>query len=177
MGRLTEARARARDAVAECVERPFFLRLNGKDDALWVSDLPRLSGQTERAEDALGALGIVCRLEPCSRLWRMDWTAQRYAMALEGLPARPPGLPKDASLHPAYALCRLMLLHFAPLDRQPMDLVRRVFKLCEGPRGVLLNAVPGLHAECAALLRHREALPHAAGRVLAEWLEEQAEEG
>ena len=47
----------------------------------------------------------------------------------------------------------------------------------EGPRGVLLNAVPGLHAECAALLRHREALPHAAGRVLAEWLEEQAEEG
>ena len=107
---------------------------------------------------------------------RLDWTAEAWRSRLEGLPAQPPPLPANEELHPAYALCRLLLMHPAPLERQPMEMVRRVLKLT-AQDGALKRAIPALHGLCAQRLRRGEALPSAAGGILAAWLAGQERKG
>ena len=79
-------------------------------------------------------------------------------------------MPRDEALHPAYALSRLLLLHPAPVERQPMAQVREVAKLAAGAPGPLLAAVPALAGEAARRLRMGMPLAEGAGRVLADWI-------
>ena len=150
-----------------------FLHDAREDDALWVTDLPARTAELEGVRASLNALGVTCRLDASRRLWRLDPSCERYAEALAKLPNEPPPFPNDDRLRPAYALCRLLWLHPAPLAAQPMEPIRRVIKLSQGATDPMLRAVPRLHAECAALLRERLPLPHAAGRVLSLWIQKE----
>lgn len=155
-------------------DKPFFLRLDSDDHALWACDLPRRTQVLETVKNALGELSVVCIVDEKNRLWHMDWTKERYDRVLGGLPGTAPPLPEDDALHTTYALCRLLLCHPAPLGVQPCEALRRVLKLCAGNRAQLIKAVPQIHAESAERLRRGLPLANAAGRVLAGWLSEQA---
>lgn len=149
---------------------PCFVRLCMDHGALWVSDLPRRTDRLAPALSALVALGIRCDTDPATGLWRLDWTAEGWRERLERLPDCLPALPRDEALHPAYALCRLLLLHPAPVERQPMAQVREMAKLAAGAPGPLLAAVPALTGEAARCLRMGLPLAEGAGRVLADWI-------
>lgn len=149
---------------------PCFVRLCMDHGALWVSDLPRRTDRLAPALSALVALGIRCDTDPTTGLWRLDWTAEGWRERLERLPDCLPALPRDEALHPAYALCRLLLLHPAPVERQPMAQVREMAKLTAGAPGPLLAAVPALTGEAARCLRMGLPLAEGAGRVLADWI-------
>lgn len=149
---------------------PCFVRLCMDHSALWVSDLPRRTDRLAPALSALVALGIRCDTDPATGLWRLDWTAEGWRERLERLPDCLPALPRDEALHPAYALCRLLLLHPAPVERQPMAQVREMAKLTAGAPGPLLAAVPALTGEAARCLRMGLPLAEGAGRVLADWI-------
>lgn len=149
---------------------PCFVRLCMDHGALWVSDLPRRTDRLTPALSALVALGIRCDTDPTTGLWRLDWTAEGWRERLERLPDCLPALPRDEALHPAYALCRLLLLHPAPVERQPMAQVREMAKLAAGAPGPLLAAVPALTGEAARCLRMGLPLAEGAGRVLADWI-------
>ena len=125
------------EALRAAADTPCFVRLCMDHGALWVSDLPRRTERLTPATAALDALGISCRTDPATVLWRLDWTAEGWRERLDRLPDRPPALPRDEALHPAYALCRLLLLHPAPVERQPMVQVREVAKLAAGAPGTL----------------------------------------
>lgn len=149
---------------------PCFVRLCMDHGALWVSDLPRRTDRLAPALSALVALGIRCDTDPTTGLWRLDWTAEGWRERLERLPDCLPALPRDEALHPAYALCRLLLHHPAPVERQPMAQVREMAKLAAGAPGPLLAAVPALTGEAARCLRMGLPLAEGAGRVLADWI-------
>lgn len=163
----SELKARAYEAMRE-IGKECFLRDARSDDALWASDLPRHTDALSPVQERLLALQVSCRLDEAARLWYLDLTLEGYRALTDGMPTELPPMPDDDRLHPAYALCRLLLLHPAPLDQQPLAPLRRVLKLAGGEK--LLGAIPALHAECAARLREHAPLPHAAGRALAQWL-------
>ena len=167
---LAAAQRAVYEALREATDASCFVRLCMDHGALWVSDLPRCTDRLTPATAALDALGISCRTDPATGLWRLDWTAVGWRERLDRLPDRPPALPRDEALHPAYALCRLLLLHPAPVERQPMVQVREVAKLAAGAPGPLLAAVPALAGEAARRLRMGMPLAEGAGRVLADWI-------
>lgn len=150
-----------------------FVRVCRDDGALWVSDAPRLGMALSPFKARLEEQGVAVLPDALNGLWRLDWTLEMWQRRLEPLPHTPPPLPVDADLHPAYALCRLMLTHPSPLERQPMAMVRRVAKLT-AKEEALKRCVPALHGLCAQRLRKGEPLPSAAGAILAAWLAEKA---
>lgn len=158
------------EAIRGAAGAPCFVRLCMDHGALWVSDLPRRTKRLTPALAALEALELHCETDPATGLWRLDWTEEGWRERLDQLPDRTPALPRDEALHPAYALCRLLLLHPAPLERQPMAQVREVAKLAAGAPGPLLAAVPALAGEAARCLRMGTPLAEGAGRVLADWI-------
>ena len=153
-----------------------FVRICSDDGALWISDVPRLGIDLPALRERLERRGLAVLPDASRALCRLDWTAEAWRSRLEGLPAQPPPLPANEELHPAYALCRLLLMHPAPLERQPMEMVRRVLKLT-AQDGALKRAIPALHGLCAQRLRRGEALPSAAGGILAAWLAGQERKG
>lgn len=151
-----------------------FLRLSRDDQALWVTDLPRRRVPLDEAEALLNALNVECALDERTGLWRLNWTLAGWMNALASLPTEPPALPKEDELHPAYALCRLLLFHPAPLERQPMERLCQMAKLAQGPREALMRSLPACYGDAAARLRLGQPLPSAAGRILASWLKQAA---
>ncbi|MEG1968014.1 MAG: hypothetical protein RR142_10110 [Clostridia bacterium] len=149
---------------------PFFLHVCKDADALWVSDFPRKEQKPEKTLEALACMHIQCHFHEHSCLWYMDWTLDGYAQAMQGLPTVPPALPKEGALHLVYAFCRLLLAHPAPLEAEPLEILREVLKLVHRPQNALLQAIPALHEACAQRLRVQKSLPYSAGRVLAQWL-------
>lgn len=158
------------EALRAAAGAPCFVRLCMDHGALWVSDLPRRTKRLTPALAALEALELHCETDPATGLWRLDWTEEGWRERLDQLPDRPPALPYNEALHPAYALCRLLLFHPAPVERQPMAQVREVAKLAAGAPGALLVAVPALAGEAAQCLRMGMPLAEGAGRVLADWI-------
>ncbi len=156
---------------------PCFVRRFQGDGALFVCDLPRRGapGLVSEALAGLTGLGFVC-VTPASRgLLLLDASPARYEALLEPLPLSPPPLPAREELHPAYALCRLLLAHPAPFAPQPLGPLRQMLKWMDTlPPGPFLREVAGLHEQCAGLLREHRPLPHGAGRLLAAWLFEQS---
>ncbi|NLO86382.1 MAG: hypothetical protein GX096_13320 [Clostridiales bacterium] len=116
--------------------------------------------------------GMICQLNSHTKLWHIDWTEDQYQRALSDLPSALPKLPQSEELHPAYALCRL-LLHAKQTAGKPLPIVRNVWKLSEDRPSILLKAIPQLHAQCAQLQRLHKPLPYSAGCILAMWLYEQ----
>ncbi|MDD3334791.1 MAG: hypothetical protein PHI98_04650 [Eubacteriales bacterium] len=158
---------RAVSAYGSC-----FVKACATDDALWVCDLPRRMSELEEPENELKALGVCCHLDPKTRLWLLDWDANSYRLLEERLPKAPPPTLKNPQWAEAYALCRLLLLHSAPLEEQPMTMIRQTMKLPTRPENEQIRAIRTLHGQCAQRLRLREALPSLAGGLLAAWLME-----
>ena len=163
---MQETQTEARAIIAEHTDARFFMRQPNENHSLWVSDLPRRTDAftTEAAMRSLRAHGFPCECHASSRLLAIDLSLERYDALLNTLPQVPPPMPADDRLHPAYALCRLLLLHPSPLSAQPLAPLRL---LLHAAPEIPFDSLPALHRECAAWLRAGQPLPHAAGQVLA----------
>lgn len=143
------------------------LRLCRDDDSLWICDLPRRLSEKQVVQTAtfLAEKGYAVQLDDRNRLWKIDLpvTDPLYASCSDaGL------LPQKETLHPAYALLRLLAAHPSPVETQPRELLRAVLKLTAKPVGDNRQAVENLHQQCAALLNRRLPLPVAASAALAQ---------
>ena len=150
-----------------------FLRISKTEDCLWVTDLPRRTDSLADVEHSLAELGLRCTLDPSSRLWHIDLTPAMYAAWSSHLPTTPPPFPADELLHEAYALCRLLLAHPAPLADQPLSPIRSILKWLAFPSHCPFPSA--LHGQCAALLRQGQPLPHLGGQLLAARLTQKGE--
>jgi len=155
-------------------ENRCFVRICESDDALWISDLPRKMHDLAGLESLLFQNGFVCRLDQEARLWHVDWSESRWNKMLSGFPKTLPAFPESERYHAAYALCRLWLAHPAQLMSHTMPTVRRVLKLMEQPEEKLLKSIASLHEEAALQLRTGRPTAHAAGWILAKWLNERS---
>ena len=151
-----------------------FVRICDTDQALWVSDLPRRMPDAAQLSEKLAAQGFVCHLDENTRLWYIDWTAQRWEEMLSACPGSLPEFPLEECYHAAYALCRLWMLH--PSEHKNLPVIRRVVKLVCEPESKVLSAIAPLHAQAAADLRSGRPFAFDAGRVLAGWLNERRKE-
>lgn len=162
---------KAREAVYEALcangTRGCFLRLSRDDRALWVTDFPIRQKETAEAEEALRMMDVEWEPDGASGLWRLNWTPAGWRRALAPLPKEPPPLPSEETLHPAYALCRLLLCHPAPLEVQPMERLCQMAKAAQGPMEALTRMLPAFHSDAAKRLRMGQPLPFDAGRILA----------
>lgn len=151
-----------------------FVRVCDDDCALWVSDLPRKVSDCNVLAQRLRKEGFAVWVNESVRLWYIDWTAECWQSQLAELPQEIPALPLQDEYHEAYALCRLWMLHAAPVETEHLPALRRVTKLTSDHKSKMLRAVRSLHEETATRLRKGKTIPHAAGRVLAAWLYEHA---
>ena len=149
-----------------------FVRICDTDQALWVSDLPRRMPDAAQLSEKLSAQGFVCHLDENTRLWYIDWTAQRWEEMLSACPGSLPEFPLEECYHAAYALCRLWITHPSDLAPAAMPAVRRMLKLVQQPEEELLKSIASLHEEAAVQLRTGQPVAHAAGWILAQWLNE-----
>lgn len=150
---------------------PCLLRTCSTSDALWVCDLPRRLADAEGAKQSLADLGVRCTADEDS-LWRLDWTLDKYRELADELPIAAPPLPKAVELHEAYALCRLLLRHPAPIEAQPLAAVREALKLPQQPPTRRQRIISSLMDDCAVSLREHKPLPTMAGGILANWIQE-----
>ncbi len=158
-------------------DAPCFLRRSQDDAFLFVTDLPR---HVEEARwqpllPQLARAGFLCRPDPSRGLLNLDAELAAYEALLASLPLAPPPFPPSDALHAAYALCRLLLLHPAPLAHQPLGPLRHLLKQwAGGSPALVLRAVFPLREAAAGLLREKQPLPHAAGQLLSAWLAQRA---
>ena len=136
---LTDAKAALYEALRPFSPNGCFLRFSDMPEELLACDLPRRGGDLAGAEEALARLG-----------WRL-------------LPEKRPGLWLIDR-----ALCRLLLLHPAPLAVQPMELNRALWLWT-----VRSGEIKSFHETCAALLRQGKPLPTLGGQLLNVYLQNQ----
>ncbi len=148
-----------------------FLHRSEDDCSLFVSDLPRRVTDAALNDTLLALDRAGYKAWVRQGLVHVDASLPKWETVLSPLPLQPPPLPHNDLLHPAYALCRLLLLHPAELNLQPLGPLREMVKWAD-PLTLkpCLTHIPKLHEHCALLLRQGQPLPHAAGRVLAAWL-------
>lgn len=139
------------------------LRICRTDDCYWVCDLVRHTADVEKVRSALLEAGFVIT-DDASALWKIDLSAEDE---LYQLPAGELKLPQKEQLHALYALWRLLRSHPAPIDLQPMPMLRSVMKLTLLAEKERTGHVQRLHAACAALLNRRQPLPYSACGLLA----------
>ena len=151
-----------------------FVRVCDGDAALWVSDLPRRMSDCDQSLPVLKEAGFLVTADATNGLWYIDWTMERWQAYLSSLPEWWPTLPENDQYHEAYALCRFWLLHPAPLSEQNLPMARRVVKLTAQPAAKMLSAVRLLHQKEAEQLRQGQPVAYPSGRILVNWLYEQA---
>lgn len=149
-----------------------FVRICETDEAMWISDLPRKTDSVEGAQKLLCENGFVCTPDDEARLLYLDWTLESWEEILSEMAAPLPALPANDRYHAAYALCRLWYAHPSPVTTETLPAVRRMLKLTLQPEGKLLRGLTALHEEAAAGLRNAQPIAHAAGGILADWLNE-----
>lgn len=149
-----------------------FVRVCDHETALWVSDLPRRMADCSSTGKLLKEEGFLARLDDQSRLWYIDWTAERWQAVLSGLPKELPALPAEEAYHEAYALCRLYLLHPSEWNEEHLPTLRKTLKLSENRPDMILRGVRALREEAAVRLREGKSIAYAAGMILAAWLNE-----
>lgn len=158
---LTDAKAALYEALRPFSPNGCFLRFSDTPEGLLVCDLPRRGGDLSGAEEALTRLGW--RLLPGKRpgLWLIDRADAIWQDMADRLPLGLPTFPEREEDFAAYSLCRLLLLHPAPLAVQPMELNRALWLWTARP-----GELQSLHETCAALLRQGKPLPTLGGQLL-----------
>ena len=152
-----------------------FVRICAGDDALWVSDLPRKTMDLSANLPLLLQNGFACRVDERAKLLYVDWTQSMWTKALASFSPVLPALPQHDRYHAAYALCRLWITHPSDLAPAAMPAVRRMLKLVQQPEEELLKSIASLHEEAAVQLRTGQPVAHAAGWILAQWLNERSQ--
>lgn len=154
-----------------------FLRVCDDDGALWVSDFPRKHENHQALTGMLSEAGFSVRTDNQSLLWYVDWTHERWQELMQRLPERLPAFPENEQYHELYALCRLLMLHPAPVEKEHLPMLRRILKLTAERPQSLLKSARRLHEETACRLRKKQTAAYAAGRLLSAWLDEHANNG
>lgn len=164
MSLLRKEQERLWAALNSCCPSGCFLRQSVDPSALWVSDFPRRGGDENAAREKLSLFGF--RVLPTRQdgLWLLDESMESYRAIEDFLPFCVPALPDEEALLPVYALCRLLWLHPAPLERQPFELNRALWLWTEGRAAP--RELRRVHESCAALLRQGLPLPSLGGRFL-----------
>ncbi len=163
---LSEEKAALYESLQAFQSNGFFLRCSDTPEGLLVCDLPRRGGDLSGAEAALTRLGWRLLPEKKPGLWLLDRTEPAWQAMADALPATLPAFPAQEEDFAAYALCRLLLLHPAPLSRQPMELNRALWLWT-----VRHGSLKAFHETCAALLRQKKPLPTLGGQLLAAGLQ------
>lgn len=145
-----------------------FVRVDRSDEALWISDFPRRETYLAEMEKRLAALGVQCRLDEGLKMWRLDWTEEKWAEVLSSMPAEPPGYPGNEALHETYAFCRYALLHPAKSSCESLRLARAILKGTASIRQ--------MHEQCVQYQRSGLNAAYDAGRILAAMLMEKEKE-
>ena len=151
-----------------------FLRLYGQDTHLFVSDIPRRVSRDALIgiRQALLQHGFTATAD-LSDLLLIDMQPERWKTLLSTFtPQQPVVFPRDEALHGVYALLRLLHLHPAGFEHQPLPLLRSVLKRYTD-RDELIRLVPKLHAQCAQRLRQGKPLPSALENVFHVWIDKQ----
>ena len=154
-----------------------FLRLYGPDTFVYVSDAPRrvTPDDLARIRVSMREKGFETQTGE-SGLLLIDLQPSRWERLLSAFPhAVTPPFPNDDRLLRPYALLRLLQLHPAAWEDQPMELIRAAVKHLGRKNGFAVLA-PRLLEQCAQRLRRKEPLPSALADVLAYWISEQKEE-
>lgn len=142
-----------------------FLRRAQESDALFVSDLPRHTEDTESVLTALAGVGF--RAGERNGLLYIDGTEEKYrALAERFPPCPPPGfVGQNAYL---YYLALRLLRHPVPPEEQPPELLRLTLKMLDaGDESGLARELPPLLAACQ---RKKTPLPTAAGQMILDYL-------
>ncbi len=163
----------ARGVLEKHASGAFFLRLSQYPRSLWVSDFPLRQDQAalQKSLPALESLGFASALQKATGLLEIDLSLERYRALLSPYPVRLPALPKKDALHPAFSLFRLLWLHPAPLEAQPLEPLRQWLKAAAShSSGMGLGLVPVLHQQCALWLRQGLPLPCAVLPILSAWI-------
>ncbi|MBN1777162.1 MAG: hypothetical protein JW811_03485 [Clostridiales bacterium] len=150
-----------------------FLRLYGQDTFVYISDVPRRTSADIiiSMRQSLRKHGFTTQVD-ASQLLLIDLQPSRWKALLNTFQkAKTAPFPRDETLHPVYALARLLELHPSDCTRQPTDMIRAVFKQY-AVKGGLPKLAPRLHARCAEKLRRGEPLPSVLAKVLYVWLAE-----
>lgn len=146
-----------------------FLRRTPEDAYLFVSDAPQRLSDSEQIKARLVEAGLFAA--GTDKLWHLDapfsWYAQLYSM----LPPTPPQPKKDVHL-PVWHVCSTLYKHPAPIETQPLDIVRRTLKAMEAGERAVLDLAQSLPPTLAVLMRQKMPLPVLAGGLLALWLNE-----
>lgn len=158
---LTDAKAALYEALQSFSLNGWFLRFSDTPEGLLVCDLPRRGGDLSGAEEALTRLGWRLLPERRPGLWLLDRTEAVWQELSAHLPRELPAFPAGEEALAAYSLCRLLLLHPAPLAVQPMELNRALWLWTVRP-----GELKSLHETCAALLRQGKPLPTLGGQLL-----------
>lgn len=152
-----------RAAVRQIIGGSVFVRLAEGNDALLVSDAPRrmVAGALQEAIDRLQAEHYVAWVT-ARNLLAIDWDEKRWrAFCERRQTCETLTIPSDETQHALYALARLLTVHPAPCNEQPLTLLRALVKAATRKDG-LLKIAPAMLATCAVRLRRRETLPSAA---------------
>lgn len=154
-----------------------FLHLYGKDDYLYISDIPRRvsSAELQTKRNILTEHGFTHTIHS-DRLLLIDLSPERWENILQAYPkATLDSFPNDDTVFPVYALIRLLYKHPSPLHLQPLSPIRTVLK-CLNQTACLLALMQPLYQQCAIRLRDHQPLPTALADILYSWLKEQKEE-
>ena len=149
--------------------RPF-LRRAAEETYLLVTDAPQRLKDPNRAKAALINAGLFAA--GGDKLWYLDAPLAWYAALPPSLAQSAPIIPNDDALLPLFHLCRMLLKHPAPVDAQPLPMVRTTIKAMEAGEKAMLALSNSLPPQLAVLLREKKALPTLAGLLIAMWLNE-----
>lgn len=168
-------RGLAREAMLRVGGRGF-MRFAQAGDALLVTDAPRRCADDDARRalaDALGDAGFLCR-EDDGLLYLMPGDGLLDALcAALGEKDGAPEIDWNEPLYPAQAwAARLLRVPPEPLDDAGRGLVVDVLRLLWQDERHVLAGLGGVRARAAEMLRQgRRSGMHAAGRMLAAWLQ------
>ena len=149
--------------------RPF-LRRAAQDAHLLVTDAPQRLKDPHRVKNALKAAGLLAA--EGDKLWYLDAPLAWYAALHKSLSQAAPSIPEDDALLPLFHLCHMLCKHPAPIDVQPLHMIRKTIKAMEAGEKAMLELSNSLPPQLALHLREKKALPSMAGGLIAMWLNE-----
>jgi len=153
--------------------RPF-LRRAAQDAHLLVTDAPQRLKDPHRVKNALKAAGLLAA--EGDKLWHLDAPFSWYTKLAQMIPQVAQPMPSSDVLLPLFHLCRMLLHHPAPIDAQPLCMVRKTIKAMEAGEIAMLELAHSLPPQLAVLLREKKPLPSLAGGLIAMWLKEHPNE-
>jgi len=120
------------------------------------------------AEMHLREAGFLVFFDSATGLWQIDLPLDDSLFTTQSI--QPCPFPQKDSLHPVYALYRLLTSHPSPVEQQPAELLRGLLKCTAFPPDEIKPRITQLTGQCAALLNRKQLLPAAACYALNQYI-------